>query len=289
VQKIVVGAFAMTAAEHGPPHATASEPAAPESEFHIPISAQYAIALLLVAVATFIGYAASSVVPAPALTLVFVLPVVIAGTAMSLGPSITAVVAGVLAFDFFFTQPRLTLRMTEPSEIWSAALLFVTAAIVNTLAWLSRRHANDARQAVAQEEELRSLAHALIEGVSQPEIIRAAATALSHMFAAPVAVISELHGSLRVEASAGGAELSEGEMAAAAYALSTRVHLPARAFPHDHSRYDMWPVASTRGCEYLVAVDFGRPGRERVADAERLIEIVGGYFVAASRRKAIKA
>jgi K+-sensing histidine kinase KdpD len=42
-------------------------------------------------------------VPAPGLTLIFVLPVVIAGTAFGLGPSVAAIVASVLAFDFFFT------------------------------------------------------------------------------------------------------------------------------------------------------------------------------------------
>jgi K+-sensing histidine kinase KdpD len=261
------------AVQDGPSFLTGS------AALRLPAMAQYAITLLLVAAAAFLAFVASSVVPAPGLTLIFVLPVVIAGTAFGLGPSVAAIVASVLAFDFFFTQPYLTLRMTDPSEIWAAVLLLITAAIVSTVAWQSRQHALEARRAAAQAEELRLLAHAVIQGAPQPQIIQAAATTLSRIFGAPAAIFSQVNGLLRVEATAGNAELFEAETEAAKGALAASSHMRGQTYPHDQSRFDMWPVATATECQYVLGVDFGRAAYERPADADRVVEIVAAYVV----------
>ena len=70
---------------------------------------------------------------------IFVLPVVIAATALGWGPSLLAVSTSVLAFDFFFTEPFYSFRIASPSDVWAAALLLVIAAIVSTIAAESRR------------------------------------------------------------------------------------------------------------------------------------------------------
>src|SRR5271154_1858389 len=67
---------------------------------------QYAVSLLFVAVATGFAFIVERLVGAPNLTLIFVLPVIAAATAFGWGPSLVATVASVLAFDFFFTEPR---------------------------------------------------------------------------------------------------------------------------------------------------------------------------------------
>ena len=67
--------------------------------------ARYGAALMLVVVTVLTAFVADQVVDAPSLTLIFVIPVVIAATSLGWGPSVVAVVTSVLAFDFFFTQP----------------------------------------------------------------------------------------------------------------------------------------------------------------------------------------
>lgn len=257
---------------------SASESA--DTEFRLPTMAQYVIAFLLVAAATFMAFIASSLVPAAGLTLFFVLPVVITSTVYGLGPSLAAIVASVLAFDFFFTKPYLTLRMTDPSEIWTAALLLIIAAIVGTVAWQSRRHALEARRAAAQAEELRLLAHVVIHGASQPQIVQAAATALCRIFGGPTAIFSRIGDQIRVEATACDADVSEAEREAALGALIDGIRTRAQTYPYDQSRFDMWPVGTGIDCQYVVGVDFGRSPYERPTDADRLIEIVAAYLVA---------
>ena len=244
----------------------------------LPAAAEYGVALLLVAVATLIAFIADQAVDAPSLTLIFVIPVVIAATNLSWGASLAAVVASALAFDFFFTQPYFTFRMTDPSEIWAAGLLLVTAAIVSAVAGQSRRRALEARRAADQAEALQALARTIIEDRSQKEVIAAAATALSRIFSAPAVIFAETEGRLRAQATAGDAAVSEVEIKAAESALETRAHFRGETYPNDDSKFDLWPVATPAARRYVMGVDFHSSVFERPPDPERFIEIVGAYL-----------
>lgn len=244
----------------------------------LPVAVHYALTILLVATATLLAYAGSAVVPAPGLTLIFVLPVVIAGTAFGFGPSIAATLIGVLAFDFFFTQPYYTLRMSDPSEIWAALLLLVTAAIVSTVSWQSGQYAAEARRAAAQAEELRRLAQAVVHGDTRGQIEQAAATALSRIFAGPAVILSQTAHGVQIASAAGGAQMSADDLQAAEGALASKVHMRGETFPHTQSKFDMWPVLVAEDRQYVAGVDFGSAEYERPANADRIVEIVAGYL-----------
>lgn len=238
---------------------------------------RYGAALMLVAAAILVAFAADDVVVAPSLALIFVIPVVIAATSLGWGPSVAAVMTSVLAFDFFFTQPYYSLRMTEPTEIWSAVLLLATSAIVSAVAGQSRRHALEARRAADQAQALQALAHVIIEKRPQRELIAAAATALSRIFAAPSVIFSGTEAHLEAEATAGGALVSTAEASAAASALEARAHFRGETYPNDDSRFDYWPVATSGAQRYVLAVDFMSSDYGRPADPERFIEAVAAY------------
>lgn len=272
----------MTEAAQGDPSLTvAAVGAGGLNEFRLPSWAQYAIALVLVVIATFIAYVASPVVPSPGLTLIFVLPVVIAGLAYGLGQSIVATVASVFAFDFFFTQPYFSVRMTDPSDIWAAGLLLLTAEIVSTVAWQSRQYALAAMRSAAQTEELRRLAHALVAGVPQQDFLQAAANTIGRLFEGPALVLSRGGGALRVAAATPGAELSEAEFAAARSISADLDRIRAQTYPHEASRFDMWSVTTRSGVQYVLCANLGP---ERPANADQLIEIVAGYLVVNAAR-----
>lgn len=251
-----------------------------EPESTLPIVAQYGVSLGLVVAATFLAFVANSVVPAPGLTLIFVLPVVITGAAFGLGPSVATTLLGVLAFDFFFTEPIYTLQMTDPSEFWAASLLLVTAAIVSTVAWQSRRYAADAQRSAAQEEELRCLAHSVIDGASHNQIVEGAVTALNKIFGGPSLILTQVSDQVRLVAAAGGAIASEHDIRSAERALESGVPMRANTYPTEQSSFDMWPVDTAIPPRYVVGVDFRRAENGRPADADRLVEIVAGYLVA---------
>ena len=92
----------------------------PDTPPSLPLIAQYGLALVFVALATGLAFLVQHLISAPNVTLIYVLPVIISATLFGWGPSLLAVAVGVIAFDFFFTEP---LRLTNPSEIWVAVLI----------------------------------------------------------------------------------------------------------------------------------------------------------------------
>lgn len=246
----------------------------------LPILARYGLAALLVAGSTAVAFVVDHLVTAPNLTLVFVLPVIVAASNFGWGPSLATILLSVASFDFFFTRPYFTLQMTEPAEIWAAALLLITAMIVSAVAGQARRRALDAHRAAEQAQALQGLAHVIVAGAPRKAILDAAATALSQIFRAPAVVYAAGDGFLRAEAKAGGAVVSEVENEAAMAALEARTHLQAEAYPNDQSRFDLWPVTPPAVEPFVLGVDFRTSGADRPGEPGRFIEIVGAYLAA---------
>src|SRR6185312_16306012 len=114
------------------------------------------------AAATLAAVLVDEVQAVPNLSLVFVLPVVIAAVSFGWGPALAAAVAGVLAFNFFLIPPRYTLRVADPSNLWALILLLIVAAIVSAVAAQSRRRAMEALNAAGQATALQALAQGLV-------------------------------------------------------------------------------------------------------------------------------
>ncbi|HEX4712724.1 DUF4118 domain-containing protein [Phenylobacterium sp.] len=247
----------------------------------LPLAARYGASLLFVALATGLAFIVENLISAPNLTLIFVLPVVAAATFFGWGPSLAAVVAGVLAFDFFFTQPFFSFRIASPSDLWAAALLLVIAAAVSTLAAESRSRALQARRAAEQAQALQALAHVVIQARPQSEVVEAAATAVNRIFRAPSVIFMQKAGALRPVASAGGARITSAEEDAAKGVLETRLPARAETYPFEQSQFDLWPVATSKDFSCVIGVDFTRSEHERPDAPVRFVEIVGAYLATA--------
>jgi two-component system sensor histidine kinase KdpD len=255
---------------------TRSEAMAP-----LPRAAQYAASLLFVALATGFGFMVEGLIAAPNLTLIFVLPVIAAATSFGWGPALVAVVASVLAFDFFFTEPKFTFVIASPADVWAAALLLAIAAIVSAVAAESRRRALEARQAAEQAQALQTLAHVVIQGRPRPEIVAAAATALNRIFGAPSVVFSHRSGVLRPVASAGGAKITNAESEAAKGALESGLRVRGETYPYVQSAFDFWSIPTSQDWGCVIGVDLTHAARAPKVGAERFVEIVGAYLAVA--------
>jgi K+-sensing histidine kinase KdpD len=245
---------------------------------------QYGLALVLVALATGLAFLVQHQIAAPNVTLIYVLPVIISATLFGWGPSLLTVAIGVLAFDFFFTEPYYSLTMTNPSEIWAAALLFIIASIVTSVAAQSRWRAMEAREAAERAQALQALAHTIIEGRAQSEILQAAATALHRIFRAPAAIVMQRENRVEVVATAGSANITEADQDAARGALSSRENTRGDTYPHVGTYFDFWPISTPAGCNCVLGVDFAHGARERPRSPEQIIEVVAAYVAVAFAR-----
>ena len=106
---------------------------------------RYLASIAMTAAATVVAVGADSKVTIPNLSLVFVVPVIIAGVSLGLGPSLCSAILGALAFNFFLTEPRrYSLAVDDPANIWAIGLLFVVGLIVSGVAFTSRQRATEA-------------------------------------------------------------------------------------------------------------------------------------------------
>lgn len=253
----------------------------PSTPPSLPLIVQYSLALAFVALATGLAFLVQHLISAPNVTLIYVLPVIIAATLFGWGPSLLAVVVEVVAFDFFFTEPYYSLTITSPSDIWAAALLFVIASIVTSVAAQSRQRAMEAREAAERAQALQALAHTIIEGRPQSEILRAAATALHRIFRAPAAILMQRDDHVDVVATAGSAHITEVDRDAARDALSSHENTRGDTYPYIGAYFDFWPVSTPAGCSCVLGIDFAHAARERPDLPEQIIEVVAAYVASA--------
>ena len=247
----------------------------------LPLAAHYALALLLVAVATAFALTAQRLISAPNLTLIYVLPVIIAASVSGWGPSLLAVAAGATAFDFFFTEPYYSLTMTNPPEIWALVLLLTIATIVASVSAQSRRRALKAVEAAERAEALQAVAHAAIHFTTQRDLLETAAMALHRIFRAPAIILMQRGSDIETAATAGGARSTEADLDAARGALSSRLKTRGQMYPYVRTYFDFWPVSLPAGYTCVLGVDFAHSARERPDLADNLVEGVAGYIASA--------
>ena len=240
----------------------------------------YAAAVALVGAATLLAFLADNLISAPNVTLIFVLPVVVAAAAFGWRSALMTVVLGVLAFDFFFTVPYFSLRIAGSSDIWAATLLLVIAGIVSTVAAQSRRRAIDATAAAERAEALHGLAHLVVQSAPSADVGQATAVAVSRIFQSPATVLIRRGDRLDAVGLAGGGVLSPVDLEAAKWAIENRKALQGDAYPFDTAGFDFWPICRDGAPEIVIGVG-GLDRRDaRPEGSARYVELAGVYLVA---------
>lgn len=249
-----------------PPGALPQEPA-------LSSALGYLAALVITGVAALLAFALESAASIPNLSLVFVLPVIIAAILFGFGPSMLAAVAGALAYNFFFTAPRFSLQVEDPANVWAIGLLFVVGGIASGLASLAARRKEALRQRMHQEQAVRRFSQA-IAGIAQPgDIARRAAASLDDIFGVPVSVWMPRDGGLEQVAATGSLSAGEGELAAARAALEQDRFTRAGLYPFDASRFDFWPIRGPGRQSLVLGLAFDH--QEYPEHPEVFVEVIG--------------
>jgi two-component system sensor histidine kinase KdpD len=247
----------------------------------------YGLSVLLVAAATVVAFVVDHIVPAPNLSLVFVLPVIVAALSFGWGPALISAMLSVAVFDFLFVEPRLSFRVASPTDIWALGLLLAVAAIASTVGAQSRGRAVAARRAAEQAEALHGLAHAVIKAEPTPALIKTAASALGRIFDAPAIVLAEQSGRLSPVAASGGAVLSPADEEAAQWALAKDKPTRAETYPFDQAVFDFWPVQTPANHRLVLGVILAGRSEGRPQDPSRQVELVAAYLSAATTGAAV--
>lgn len=233
----------------------------------------YLASFAMTAVATVVAIGIDSGMTVPNLSLVFVVPVIIAGVAYGLGPSLSSAVLGALAYNFFLTEPRYSLAVDDPANIWAIALFFLVALIVSSIAFTSRRRATDAARLTRQLAVLQGFSRDVVAADNAKAIVSVTSQALAALFQVPAVVMLLTEGEVVSVNSVGGVEPQEADLEAARSSLEMGTVARAGIYPTLASRFDFWPVATAGSQSAVIGLAF-EPD-DRPASPDTSVDIVG--------------
>ncbi|MDL2408624.1 DUF4118 domain-containing protein [Rhizobium calliandrae] len=244
-----------------------------------PRVARYLATFVMTALATVVTVGLDREVTIPNLSLIYVLPVVAAGVIFGLGPSLFSAVLGALAYNFFLTEPRYSLIVNDPANVWAIGLLFVVGCIASTVASIARRKADDAILLRRQMAILQTCSRDITAAEDTKAIASIAADILEAIFEVPVVVVDLSEGVAQFVERRGNVQLTEIEIEAARSTLTTGEHVTAGIYPFDVSRFDFWPV-TTRDARHMI-VGLAFLPLQRPSDPSTLVDVVRGLLALA--------
>ena len=230
--------------------------------------ARYLASIAMTAAATIMAVGIDSKVTIPNLSLIFVIPVIVAGVGLGLGPSLCSAILGALAFNFFLTEPRYSLAVDDPANIWAIGLLFVVGVIVSAVAFTSGRRAAEAALARRQATVLQAYCRDIVAADSTKAIVSVTSQTLAALFQVPVVVMLVTEGRVDSVEQVGDLEPQEAELEAARSALATGTVVRSGVYPNLASRFDLWPVETAEGQNAVVGLAFDPDERPSAPDAQ---------------------
>lgn len=248
---------------------------------------RYLASFAMTALATVVAVAGDNTVTIPNLSLVFVVPVIIAGVSLGLGPSLCSAILGALAFNFFLTEPRYTFVVDDPANIWAIGLLFVVGVIVSGAAFTSHRRATEAALLRRQTIVLQGYSRDLVAADNTKAIVSITSQALAALFQVPVVVMLVSEDIVVSLGRVGDIEPRNVELEAARSSLATGTVVRAGVYPNLGSRFDFWPVTTAEGQNAIIGLAFDLD--ERPSTPDTLVDIVRSILALVLDRQHLRA
>jgi K+-sensing histidine kinase KdpD len=227
---------------------------------------RYLASIAMTAAATVVAVGVDSKVTIPNLSLVFVVPVIIAGVGLGLGPSLCSAILGALAFNFFLTEPRYSLAVDDPANIWAIGLLLVVGFIVSSVAFTSHHRATEAALLRKQAKVLQGYSRDVVAADHTDAIVSITSQALAALFQVPVVVMLVAQDRVVSVEQVGDVEPQEAELEAARSSLATGTVARSGVYPNLDSRFDFWPVETAEGQNAVIGLAFDPDERPSAPD-----------------------
>jgi K+-sensing histidine kinase KdpD/DNA-binding winged helix-turn-helix (wHTH) protein len=141
-----------------------------------------ALGLLLTLVATLAGVLIAPGWGSAAIVLLYLPPVLVTARYAGLWPSLGVSLLATLAFNFFFTEPYRTLRISSPADILTVAALFLVAMVTSQLASAMRTQTQLAAASAARNATIAGLARRLIPCTDRESVAKVVVEDLARLF-----------------------------------------------------------------------------------------------------------
>ena len=216
--------------------------------------------------------------------MLYLAAVVVAAVFLGRGPAALTAGLSVLAFDFFFVQPRFSFSVSDTEYLLTFVGLFVVGLVISSLAARSRDQAEAARRREAQAVALYELSRDLAAASGLDDILNVVVRHVGETFGREATILLPADGSLRPRALSPGFALDENELAVATWAFKQGQTagrgtdtLPAAAV-----RY--LPLKTARGVIGILGIKPVDPDSYLAPEQRRLLEAFASQAAVAIER-----
>lgn len=193
----------------------------PSDPTAVSILRPYAETLAMVAASTLVGMLVEPRWGNSAVDLLYLPAVLAAAGFYGLATGLLAAVASALAFNFYFTYPFHTLRISNPEDVATVALLFLVALVTSQLASRMRAERRTAQQSAARNATVAGLARRLLSCSSGEQIAKVACRELGSLFECNAVMMAGAPEPRLIAARPSQAPLTPSDIAAAAWAIES--------------------------------------------------------------------
>jgi two-component system sensor histidine kinase KdpD len=253
---------------------------------HRPLG-RYMLGLLLVAAATGLGALVNPYIHPTNLVVIFLLSVVLAAVYLGRGPSILVSILGVVAFDYFFVPPRLTLAVADTEYLLTFIGLLAVSLVISQLTAMVRGQAEAVQRREVETVELYELGRDLTVAADLDAVAQAAIFHVGQTFSREVAVFLPVNNDLAVYALSPGLVISDNDQAVATWVFEhgQEAGRGTETLPEASMRYQ--PLKTTRGVVGVLGVKPIDPSRHLTREQHRTLDTFANQIGLAVERASL--
>ncbi len=235
---------------------------------------RYFLGLALVIAATGLSALIAPYISPTNLVVIYLLTTVIAALFLGRGPAIMTSIISVVAFDYFFVPPHLTLAVSDTEYLLTFFGLLAVSLVISYLTAQVREQADAAQRRQALTASLYELGHDLTAAVGLEAVAKTIIDHIGRTFSRDVAIFLPVEGDLQLYQATQGLAIGENDLAVASWAFEHGVQagLGTDTLPDASMLYQ--PLKTTRGIIGVLGIKPIDPGLYLSPDQRRILDAI---------------
>ncbi|CAN5715787.1 sensor histidine kinase KdpD [soil metagenome] len=251
--------------------------------------------VLTTAGATAAGVLINDYVGLPNISLIFVVPVMVAAARHGLVPSLWVSALSVLCFNFFFLPPLYQFTIADPANLLALFFLMFVAVAASALGTRTRAQTEAARREARTTAELYAFSRKIAGVIDLDDLLWIVVTHLARLMSAEIAILmpeknpSETGKLVLRAAFPPDSDFSEADLAAARWSWDAERPTGRGTDTLPGGRWLFMPIRTSRSSIGVIGVLSTDQAGEIASSARRLLEAVGNQTAVAIERVALAA
>src|SRR5215470_11560748 len=249
--------------------------------------------VLTTALATGLGVFIDTHINLSNISLVYVVPVLIAAARHGLVPSLWVSALSVLCYNFFFLPPLYEFTISDPANVVALFFFMFVAVAASALGTRTRAQAEAARREARTTAELYAFSRKIAGVIELDDLLWIIVTHLARLLNAEVSILmpdksGPDSGKLTLRAAfPPDSEFSQADLAAARWSWDSEKPTGRGTETLPGGRWLFMPIQTSRSSIGVIGVLALGEGRQLVSSERRLLEAVGSQAAVAIERVAL--